>query len=103
MAETTDMARQNAEARKAKTDAAKEQLGDAKKLRAEQDKQRAEAAKGKPTPTQEENDLIKLGAAPDELEDDGSPPDPNNFSKAVEARKPGGAGYQTRQAEPAKK
>ncbi|HEU0113922.1 MAG TPA: hypothetical protein VFQ80_04570 [Thermomicrobiales bacterium] len=80
------------------TDTAKKALAESKDARAEQDKQRAERLKGKPTPTQEENDLIKLGGHP-ELEDDGSGADPNNFSqKSLEAKKPGG-GYQTRATE----
>jgi hypothetical protein len=50
--------------------------------------------KGKPTPTQEENDLAVLGAPVFEKEDDGSGPDPN--VRHVEANKPGT--YQTRQS-----
>jgi hypothetical protein len=70
------------------------------------DKSTAEASeqlsKGKPTPTQEENDLAKLGAALDEHEDDGSGPSPTYHTvRTVEADKPAG-GYQTRQATPAR-
>jgi hypothetical protein len=55
----------------------------------------AERTKGKPTPTQEENDLAVLGAPVFEKEDDGSGPDPNmNPGKHQEGR-PGGQ-YQTR-------
>jgi hypothetical protein len=57
----------------------------AKKVHAEErkasDKSRAEFAertKGKPTPTQEENDLAMLGCHILEHEDDGSGPDPFN-------------------------
>jgi hypothetical protein len=54
--------------------------------------------KGKPTPTQEENDIAILGGHP-ELEADGSGPDPHNLStRNVEAGKPGA--YQTRAATP---
>jgi len=54
----------------------------------------AERMKGKPTPTQEENDLHALGATFMEHEDDGGGPDPNVPTRHVEA-KPGG-GYATR-------
>src|SRR5262245_35016627 len=53
----------------------------------------AERTKGKPTPTQEENDLAALGAPVFEKEDDGSGPDPN-IHRHQEGR-PGGQ-YQTR-------
>jgi hypothetical protein len=75
-------------------------LADEKEARKKQDEQRAGMLKGKPTPTQEENDRFALGDQIDEHEADGSDPDPNNFSKAVEAKKPAGA-YSTRAAEPA--
>jgi len=55
----------------------------------------AERMKGKPTPTQEENDLAVLGAPVFEKEDDGSGPDPNINPRHQEG-KPGGQ-YQTRQ------
>jgi hypothetical protein len=59
---------------------------------------------GKPTPTQEENDLAKLGVPIETHEDDGSGPQPEyRLVKSVEpAPKQGGAGYQTRAAAPAK-
>ena len=47
----------------------------------------AERTRGKPTPTQEENDLAALGAHILEHEPDGSDPDPN-VSKSLEADKP---------------
>jgi hypothetical protein len=78
----------------------------AKQLAAEQEysnKSKAEFAektKGKPTPTQEENDLAALGAHFAEHEADGSDPDPN-VAKQSEPAKPSGGGYQTRQATPA--
>jgi hypothetical protein len=60
----------------------------------------AERSKGKPTPTQEENDLAALGAHFHEHEADGSDPDPNvSANKNVEANKP--QGYATRQVQPA--
>ena len=57
----------------------------------------AERTKGKPTPTQEENDLAALGAHILEHEPDGSDPDPN-VSKSLEADKPHARpqAYQTR-------
>jgi hypothetical protein len=61
--------------------------------------------KGKPTPTQEENDLAALGAHFAEHEPDGSDPDPYNnpsqMTKVSEPTKPSGGGYQTRQSQPA--
>ena len=54
-----------------------------------------ERMKGRPTPSQEENDLHALGAYFHEHEADGSGPDPHQ-TKQVEANKPAG-GYQTRQ------
>src|SRR5262245_5640029 len=64
----------------------------------------AERSKGKPTPTQEENDLHACGAHILEHEDDGSGPDPYDWrrdERHVEAGKGGKAQYQTRQAAPA--
>jgi hypothetical protein len=74
-----------------------------RELRAAQDKanvdlvkrQREEAAKSnaetvarqtnaKPTPTQEENDLARLGSSVLEKEEDGSPPDPHNLPVGAE-------------------
>jgi hypothetical protein len=59
----------------------------------------AEKLKGKPTPTQEENDRAKLGEHISEHEDDGSYPDPNDpvvqqKRRNAEAGKPGE--YKTR-------
>jgi hypothetical protein len=64
------------------------------------------AHQGKPTPTQEECDLAKLGVPLDEHEDDGSGPSPQ-FRTVIErqsepAKPAGDAGkYQTRTATPA--
>jgi hypothetical protein len=56
------------------------------------DKSRAEYAarsKGKPTPTQEENDIVALGGHVLEHEPDGSDPDPNvAHNKSMAAHKP---------------
>jgi len=81
-------------------EAAKKALAESREA---SDKTRAEAqeklSKGKPTPTQEENDLAALGAHVADKEDDGSGPDPH-VTRQVEAKKPGGGGYQTRAARP---
>lgn len=55
----------------------------------------AERTKGKPTPTQEENDLAAHGAHILEHEDDGSGPDPF-MTRNMEAKPGSGGGYQTR-------
>jgi hypothetical protein len=61
-----------------------------------------EATKGKPTPTQEENDLTALGAHVMEKEDDGSGPDPGMTPPAegkTRSMEGGGAApYSTRQS-----
>lgn len=60
----------------------------------------------KPTPSQEENDLAKVGVPIEQHEDDGSGPDPHDphaqqHKKQSEAgRKPGGGDYTTRSAQP---
>jgi|SRR5215831_11313574 len=84
----------------AATELAKKLVADDKKVG---DQSRAEYAArtiGKPTPTQEENDLAAHGAHITEHEDDGSGPDPFNFSTRNLEAKPasGPARYQTRSA-----
>jgi hypothetical protein len=85
------------------TEAAKKAVEDNRKI---SDKSRAEFAertKGKPTPTQEENDLAMCGAHILEHEPDGSDPDPNvSTEKHLEADKPAAKpqNYQTRQHRP---
>jgi hypothetical protein len=74
------------------TEAAKKKLAEERKVSDKVKADFAQRAKGKPTPTQEENDLAALGATFTEHEPDGSDPDPN--VRHVEAEKPGG--YQTR-------
>jgi hypothetical protein len=84
-------------------ESAKQQLAEDRKATEKSRQDFVERTKGKPTPTQEENDLAVLGAHFHEHEPDGSDPDPGITSKHMEARKPSGAaGYQTRQAAPAK-
>jgi hypothetical protein len=87
-------------------------MADAKETLAKQAEERqkanAEANKrmesSKPTPSQEENDLARLGAPPEKLADDGSGPEPKVVlvQRVVEPAegKPASAGYQTRQATP---
>jgi len=80
-------------------EAAKKRLAEERKASDKSRADYAERMKGKPTPTQEENDLAVLGATFTEHEDDGSGPDPHNFSpKHLEAEKPSASRYQTRQA-----
>jgi hypothetical protein len=79
------------------TEAAKKQLAADREASEKSRHEFAERMKGKPTPTQEENDMAMLGAPVFEKEDDGSGPDPN--IRHSEAR-PSGAGYQTRTARP---
>lgn len=96
--------KQKTEQTKQATENAKKAVAEGKEVRSLQDAQRAAMAKGKPTPTQEENDIAVSGGYPD-LEDDGSGPDVQ-FTlqpKQVEAGKPSSGGYTTRQATPAPK
>jgi hypothetical protein len=61
----------------------------------------AERTKGKPTPTQDELDRANLGEHILEHEADGGDPDDNAVAAKKHAEaKPGGAAYQTRQAQP---
>jgi hypothetical protein len=76
------------------TEAAKKQLAADREVSDKSRQEFMERMKGKPTPTQEENDLAVLGAPVFEKEDDGSGPDLN--VRSVEAGKPGV--YQTRQS-----
>jgi hypothetical protein len=83
-------------------EAAAKQLAEEQKASDKSKQDFIERTKGKPTPTQEENDLAALGAHFHEHEADGSDPDPNAAAaKHLEAKKPaGGAGYSTRQSTP---
>jgi hypothetical protein len=96
-----------AEERNTGMEAAKKQLAEERKLTERSREEFAERTKGKPTPTQEENDLHALGANFHEHEPDGSPLDPfvnqtrQHETKHLEAEKPEkGSGYQTRQTAP---
>ena len=92
----------------AATEAARKQLEENRKRQEGSAREYAEKTQGKPTPTQEENDLAALGAHVLEKEDDGSGVDPNNQAqnapphgetKTAEAKKPS-ATYATRAATP---
>jgi hypothetical protein len=94
--------------------AAKEQLSkqaDERKKANDEANKRMESSK--PTPSQEENDLARLGAPPEKLADDGSGPEPKvvlvqRVTEPTETReltpesKPAASSYQTRQTTPAK-
>ena len=59
----------------------------------------ADESKGKPTPTQEENDRAAMGEHVVNKEPDGSGEEPNQptqHTRQSEANKPGGGDYQTR-------
>ncbi len=81
---------------------AKKRVAEDAKLRERSAAEYAERTKGKPTPTQEENDLAASGAHIIEHEDDGSGPDPNDprhQTRNVEAKPASGpARYPTRSA-----
>ena len=77
-----EQAKQDLEARK---ENAKKQLAEAQEARKEQDEARKALEGSKPTPTQEENDLAKLGVPITEHEDDGSGPE----KTVITARYPG--------------
>jgi hypothetical protein len=81
------------------TEAAKKAVEEEKKASDRSRAEYIERTKGKPTPTQAENDLAMHGAHILEHEADGSDPDPHNFSKSMEADKPAGKpqSYATRQ------
>jgi hypothetical protein len=87
------------EEKSARNEAAERQLAEERKRLERSREEYAARMKGKPTPTQEENDLAALGAHFTEHEPDGSDPDPflqpTPVAKQMEP-KPGG-GYQTRQ------
>lgn len=85
--------------------AVKAALEEGKERREASFKEYQDRMKGKPTPTQEENDRAMLGEHVLEKEDDGSGPDPNDplhasKTKQSEAHKPSSGGYQTRHATP---
>jgi hypothetical protein len=83
------------------TEAAKAELELGKEARARSMEEFAARTKGKPTPTQEENDEARLGKHFVEHEADGSDPDPNNLAVHKQLESGKGGAYRTRQAKPA--
>jgi hypothetical protein len=81
------------------SEAAKHELEAGRKAKEESLKEFAARTKGKPTPTQEENDEAALGKHIVEHEADGADPDPQG---QVHRNLEGGRGgsYQTRQSQP---
>jgi hypothetical protein len=82
------------------TEAAKKRLAEERELQEKSRAEYAERQKGKPTPTQEENDIAALGGHVLEHEDDGSGPEPGVQTRQSEAKRPSGGGYQTRTHRP---
>ncbi len=83
-------------------EAAKKTLAEQNEARQKSQDERNKMAAGvKPTPTQEENDLAAVGVHLDEHEPDGSPPENEPTTKAMQGGR--GAPYQTRTTEPAHK
>jgi hypothetical protein len=80
------------------SESAKQDLETGRTVKAESMKQFAERTKGKPTPTQEENDEARLGKYFSEHEADGSDPDPSGAVTKHMESKPGGS-YATRQTQ----
>jgi hypothetical protein len=80
------------------SESVKAELEAGKEARAKMMKDFAERTKGKPTPTQAENDEAALGKYFAEHEADGA--DLEQVAKHMEAKPSGGGGYQTRQASP---
>jgi hypothetical protein len=81
------------------SEAGKRELEAGKAAKAQSLAEFAERTKGKPTPTQEENDRAALGEHIVEHEADGAEPDPGGMTnKQLEAGRGGGT-YQTRQSQ----
>ena len=76
----------------AQAEQAKKQLAEERKVQERTRAEYNERMKGRPTPTQEENDLAALGAHIMTRDDDGSGPDP--FNRHIQAGPPGS--YHTR-------
>jgi hypothetical protein len=88
-----------------RTAAARDKLAKAGEAQAERAAQAAERAKWRPTPTQEECDLVAMGASIDEVghADDGSGPDPYAQTRVWKRPADDGAPEQTREMRPAAK
>jgi len=89
------------------SESAKQELEAGRKAKEASMKAFAEQTKGRPTPTQEENDRAKLGEHITEHEHDGSNEDPTGGSpaqreaaaKTAQASPTSGASYRTRQSQ----
>lgn len=92
-------------------EAVERQLQQGREAVEQSQKEYAERTKGKPTPTQEENDRAKLGEHVLDKEDDGSGPDPYNEAnerarratvegRQMEPKRQTRPGYETRAATP---
>src|SRR5262245_4863715 len=83
---------------------ARDQLAKNNEARKQTEDDQKRAADAKPTPTQEENDLARLGAPIREHEDDGSGPEPKFVvTRQQQAEStPSRQTYQTRSAAPAR-
>jgi len=84
--------------------AAKEQLSKDAEARKKQNEETAKRVEqSKPTPTQEENDMARLGADVVEKQDDGSGPEVKLVlqREVTPADKPAAGSYATRQTKPA--
>ena len=88
MADPSEAAnKQAAETHKAHVEALKKQEHEQREAREKvQNEQRANLAKGKPTPTQEENDRARMGEQV-KLAEDGSGPDPHSPEGLAQAKK----------------
>jgi hypothetical protein len=92
----------NAQNREQATAHAKEQVKQSAEAKAKSVEE-AYAHQGRPTPTQEENDLAALGVPFEQHEDDGSGPQPEfrmQVTRQSEAAKPSSGGYATRASTP---
>jgi len=97
------MADKQHDVNKANEEAARKKIAEQKSAREAQAKEAP--VEGKPTPTQEENDLAAMGVHVIDKEPDGSPEQPQGMqTKQEQARKPAAAGqtYPTRSMSPAK-
>jgi hypothetical protein len=93
---------QNREAQN--TERARQLLAEERKVSDRAREEYAERMKGRPTPTQDENDRAACGEHIAKHDDDGSGPELSwgpHQRKTLEADRPAGGAYQTRQASPA--
>jgi hypothetical protein len=82
------------------TDVARKRLAEEREVTDRSRQEYTERMKGKPTPTQEENDIAALGGHIMEKEDDGSGPDPYVTRSMEKKPAPASASYETRTVSP---